>query len=89
MSGRELRAITVLVGGTLLTIVLPAAISTVLLVLAVRGGRPGPVAMQVIFTMMQALAIVIAYRARSAHLLPVLLPSLVAGLQLLMSLLLR
>jgi len=89
MPGRAIRAITVLVGGTLLTIVLPAAISAVLLVLAVRSGRLGPVAVQVVFTTMVLLAIVVAYRARSAHPFPVLLPSLVAGLQLLVSWFLR
>jgi len=89
MSGRELRAIAVLVGGTLLTILVPAAISVLLLVRAVRGDGLGSIAIQVVFTTMVLLAIVVAYRSRTNHPLPILLPSLVAGVQLLVSLFLR
>lgn len=82
MRARDIGFILSLVGGTLITIVVPVAVTGWVAYRAVRSGHWTLMLLQCVLVAVQAAAILNAYRVERARAWAALLPLAVAGLQL-------
>lgn len=79
---REFWTIVVLVGGTLLTIVVPAGVCLWMLVVAVRSGLWAALGLHGLFALLQAAALVNAFTTTRSTWWSIVVPPALAALQL-------